>query len=283
MLNIEFNLVLGNEPWLLGDDLPEIINSTAIISGVYTTCQPTLWGRYHESFFIEKGLDNLSIGVDSIRQTPVDPLVDDSLLKTFNAWHAFDWVKEHAPWVDCHATVTLHQENYRILPDIIRQLDAMNVYSNINFIHWNKDGAYDFFGEFETLKHLLFQEDQYSEVQAVLEEVKESQKLLQNPEMLEQPVDKLVNMGWHCNGDPYGGPTIDADGSLRVCGYRKGTRTPKFSIFDLPDKETEWKQAVYDDAQECPGCQWSCSWMFNYWNKNQPDKGTDIFTKHKII
>ena len=281
-LGVEFNLVLGNEPWLLGEDLPKIITSSDIPSAVYTTCHKPLWDRHRDKVFMEYGMDNLSIGVDVPRSERVKG-VDDSLRKGWNAWDAFDWIKENAPFVDCHATVTLHRGNYKTVPKVISQLDEMGVFSNINFIHWNKDGKYDFFGETRFLEHLLFKPEDYGALGDTINQVLEDQKMLQNPEMLEQPVEDLVNMGWHCNGNPYGGPTVDSDGTLRVCGYRQGERTSKFSIFDLPEKEEEWRQAVYDDAMDCPGCQWSCSWMWNYWNEKAPDKGTEIFTKHKVF
>ncbi|KKL79387.1 hypothetical protein LCGC14_2015400 [marine sediment metagenome] len=36
---------------------------------------------------------------------------------------------------------------------------------------------------------------------------------------------------------------VDADGQLRLCGYRRGKKVPEFSIFDLTDKKKfeEWK------------------------------------------
>lgn len=281
-MGVEFNLVLGNEPWLLGPELPEIMNSTDIPYALYTTCQETLWKKYHKLYFVDRTINNLSIGVD-IPDSEAQKNAEDSLKKSWNAWDAFKWVKENAPYVDTHATITVHRQNFRTIPKVISELDALGVYSNINFIHWNKDGKYDFFGRTERLQHLLFSPEDYPEIREVLDTVLDNNEMLQNPEMLHQDVERLATMGWHCGGSPYDGPTLNADGSLRVCGYRQGERTSKFSIFDLPQKEEEWLKAVYDDAMECPGCMWSCSWMYNHWKQVNPEKGEDIFIKHKVL
>ena len=90
----------------------------------------------------------------------------------------------------------------------------------------------------------------------------------------------LISMNWHCLGNPYGGPTIDADGSLRVCGYRKGELTSQMSIFDLPDKWEKWRLSVFDDAMQCPRCGWSYPWMYDYWKKREPKFGKKIFSSH---
>ena len=118
-------------------------------------------------------------------------------------------------------------------------------------------------------------------VKQILLSVVEKTKKLQNSEMLTLPISTLLNMSWHCKGNPYGGPTIDADGTLRVCGYRKGQETSKFTIFDLPEKEEQWKNAVYTDAMKCPGCAWSCAWMYSYWKVTNADIGTTVFTNHQ--
>jgi hypothetical protein len=165
---------------------------------------------------------------------------------------------------------------------MVQQLTALGAFSNINFIHWNKGGRFDFFADLEFMEPMLFTSMDYPEIRKTLNKVLEDPGLLQNPEMLDVDVNVLANMGWHCKGDPYGGPTVDADSTLRCCGYRKGSKTPKFTIFDLPEKTEEWKKAVYLDAMDCPGCSWSCPWMYHYWKKNDPVMGSKVFKVHAI-
>ena len=282
-LGVEFNLILGNEPWLLGKDLPIIVASIGTPYALYTSCYPPLFERYKHQYFSIDEFTNFSAGVDfPLDRLPVrTAVVDDSYTKSMDAWIAFLWVRSNFPKVETHATVTVHRLNYHLLPRVVDQLSFLGVYININFIHWNSDGGFDFLPVAEEIRHLLFTPADVLEVSEMIVDVLESSPFIQNSEMLEQSFADMALMQWHCEGDPYGGPTVDADGSLRVCGYRKGARTAKFTIFDLPRKLDEWKEAVYLDAMDCPGCSWSCPWMFQYWKRKDPEKGSRVFAYHE--
>jgi len=279
-LNVEFNLILGNEPWLLGNKVPYVFSKSKIPYALYTSCPEPVFSKYREMYFGEGNINNLSAGVDFPYRSWKETSADDSFEKSQDAWRGFQWVKKHYPDVETHATITVQKSNFTWLPEIVTQLTKLGVFSNINFIHWNKGGGFDFFSERKHMETLLFHHSDHATLRSILDEVLESPGLLQNPEMLHLPIDTLVNMKWHCKGDPYGGPTIDADGSLRVCGYRKGIRTSKFTIFDLPRQLDAWKDAVHEDAMECPGCSWSCAWMYNYWKEKNPEFGTNVFIRH---
>jgi len=279
-MKVNFNLILGNEAWLLGWDIPFIFERNEVPYAIYTTAPRYLFERYRHAFIIDGAIDNFSCGIDypySAENLPAE----DSVRKSREAWRAFKWVKEKRPDIDTQGTVTIHKKNYKYLPQLIRDLSRIRVFSGVNFIHWNKDHKYDFFPRKSQIRDLCFIPSDYDDLRRVLNEtlaIKNSR--LQNPEMLREPIYKLVEMGWHCAGDPYGGPTIDADGSLRVCGYRKGTHTSQFTIFDLPKKEKQWQEAVYADAMECPGCMWSYPWMYRYWKMRNEDLGSKVFIKH---
>jgi MoaA/NifB/PqqE/SkfB family radical SAM enzyme len=280
-LKVEFNLILGNEPWLLGESLIPILGN-GIPYALYTSGIMKLFCK-HEKLF-SKGLNNLSIGIDYPRYliSSVVELQDDSYKKSVDAWKIISYVRKHYPHVQVHATTTIHSKNYRLLPLLISQLTEIGVYSNLNFIHWDKDGKYDFFPSENEIKELLIKEEEYPAVTESIHRVKSSPGLLQNLEMFEKDIPSLIRMEWHCKGNPYGGPTVDADGTLRVCGYRKGEYTSKMTIFDLPEYIDHWEEAVYQDAMNCPGCSWSCSWMYHYWMKTNPNIGSQVFEKHFI-
>jgi len=279
-LKVEFNLILGNEPWLLGEYLVDLLKD-GIPYALYSSASIPLFGRYAKALF-ENGINNLSTGVDYPKGYFSTSFQDDSLKKSEDAWDKIRWVREFYPKAQVHATITVHKLNYLYLPRIVNELTEVGAFSNINFIHWNKDGKYDFFPDEKELKGLLFEKEDHYKLRTVLNEVLQNPGLLQNPQMLEMDTSMLVDMGWHCKGDPYGGPTIDADGRLRVCGYRKGHYTSFMNIFDLPEHEDHWEEAVYQDAMECPGCSWSCPWMFRYWKDNDPEMGAKVFTEHAI-
>jgi len=279
-MGIEFNLILGNETWLLGTNLIEILSGNTIPYALYTTAPPFLFHQFRYRLF-NAGIDNFSCGIDypytEIAQTIRD---EDSKRKSYDAWLAFVWVRKHFPGVDTQGTVTIHRKNYMYLPQLVHELASIGVFIGVNFIHWNIDGKYDFFPPRHEISELLFQPQDMTQLQNVLDAILACPEKLQNPEMLRDTPENLTNMKWHCGGDPYGGPSIDADGSCRVCGYRKGVRTSKFTIFDLPEKEAEWRIAVERDTMDCPGCYWSYPWMYHYWQNKDAKFGQKVFSVH---
>jgi MoaA/NifB/PqqE/SkfB family radical SAM enzyme len=275
-LGVDFSLILGNEPWLLGSDLIEITKSITTPYAMYTTCYEPLFNSYRRPFF-DAGLSNLSCGLDYPIGTPV---TDDITKKSRDGWEGLKWVRKYYPEVETHATITVTNKNYKHLVLINRQLEDIGTPSNINFIHWNKDGGYDFFSPLDKMGELLPGPENYQELHSIIDFLLDNGGNIQNYDMLKLSIGSLTKMGWHCKGDPYGGPTIDSDGSLRLCGYRKGKRTSKLTIFDLADDEKVWKESVAHDAKECPGCSWSCPWMFHYWNQVDPSLGKKVFASH---
>jgi len=92
-----------------------------------------------------------------------------------------------------------------------------------------------------------------------------------------------MNTCWHCQGDPYGGPSIDADGFLRCCGYRKGLRTNRLHIWDLMLGHVSWdtwKATVKEDAMECPGCTWSYPRLYAQYKGRNENFGIDVVQRH---
>jgi len=280
ILGVDFNLFLGNEPWLLGSDLLRVLLSSNTSYGLYTSCFKSLFDRYKEMFF-RFGIKNFSCGVDypsDILSRGVYSSDAQMVAKAIDAWAGLRWVRTNFPEVETHATITINNSNYLWLEEIVDELSDLGVFSNINGVHYNKDGGYDFFSD--EAYGLTLKKQDYSKLGRIFNRILETRGLVQNMEMLLMGIDKFIEMGWHCNGDPYGGPTIDSDGSLRCCGYRKGTRTCNLSIFDLPKLESFWTESVYKDAMDCPGCSWSCSWMYHYWKDKDEMFGEKVFANH---
>jgi len=281
-IGVTFNLILGNEPWLLGEKLVPIFKANKVPYAMYTTAPKKLFSKNEQILLGDKVIDNLSCGVD-YPMGARSQVRDASIEKAADAWDAFYRVKKLHPEVDMQGTITVHRRNIAYIGLIVQQLSKLGIFAGINLIHWSKDHQYDFFPPEEDMKDYLFKEQDYIVVTSVFKSLlEESNLLIYNPEYLQAIVDnpKLIGMGWHCQGNPYDGPTIDADGTLRVCGYRKGTRTPKFTIFDLPEKTEEWKEAVRLDAMDCPGCIWVCPFIHHYWKEKDPAMGEKVFTSH---
>ena len=282
-IGVTFNLILGNEPWLLGDKLIPVFKSNSVPYAMYTTCPTHLFERYRQTLLVEGVIDNLSCGVDYPNAFSSEQ-PDDTMLKSQDAWDAFVWTKANCPNVDVQGTITIHRQNLPYLHTIVSQLTSLNIFAGINMVHWNRDGKYDFFPEEEVMKEYLFTSNEFDVLVNVFKSLLEDKGnlLIYNPEYLQAIIKnpEMIQMRWHCQGDPYGGPTIDSDGRLRVCGYRKGRYTPKLTIFDLPKRLDDWKEAVYKDTMECPGCSWVCPWIYHFWQETDPQMGEKVFTSH---
>ena len=280
-IGVNFNLILGNESWILGVDLLRIMIRNEVPFAVYTTCPEPFFSNNRDSFFGSKVIDNLSCGLDYSWEFLKDrKLQNDMEIKSYRAWKGIRWTKENYPNIDCQGNLTISKLNYLQIPDIITELTELGSFSGMNLIHFDK-GGFDFFPKKEKLQKFLFAEEDLPKLQNVIDKVLDNPGKMQHPEIFTDiDLKELVSLNWHCKGDPYGGPTIDADGSLRCCGYRKGKYTPKFSIFDLPEKLEQWKDAVQMDASSCPGCAWSYPRMYHYWKDTNQEFGRRVFVNH---
>jgi MoaA/NifB/PqqE/SkfB family radical SAM enzyme len=287
-IGVTFNLILGNESWLLGDRLTHIMSFNEVPFAMYTTAPPKLFDKYHERFFTGP-IDNLSCGIDYPLSYLLQKQIkmNDIEKKSLDGWFALIKTRTKYPYVDTQGMITIHRQNYDLLYQTVKELKIFNIFTGLNFIHYNKDGLYDFFPSKKDLQGFLFTSPKH--VKNLYKELDRTLKmeghLIQQPEVFEckpENLKFLLDMEWHCGGIPYGGPTIQADGTLRCCGYRPGKRTPKLSIFDLTSKGAlrDWRLAVYDDAMECPGCSWSFPRMYHYWKGRDPKFAEQIFTKH---
>jgi hypothetical protein len=291
-IGVTFNLILGNESWLLGDRLIQIMEHNRVPYAMYTTAPEKLFDKYHEKFFTGP-IDNLSCGVDYplsyllMRSSTTSGDMTDIENKSLDGWLALLKTRFKYPYVDTQGMITIHRQNYMMLPLAVKELKRFGIFTGLNFIHYNKDGNFDFFPGKKVLEDFLFQSKKHRDnlYRVMQETLNIKGHLIQQPEVFtfeRDSLDYFLDMKWHCGGSPYGGPTIQSDGSLRCCGYRRGDRTPIYSIFDLTSKgaERDWRLAVYDDAMECPGCSWSYPRMYHYWNSMDHKFGEKIFTKH---
>lgn len=291
-IGVTFNLILGNESWLLGKRLIHIMKENRIPFAMYSTAPPELFDKYHDDFF-QGPIDNLSCGIDYplsyllMRSSTMGVTMNDIENKSLDGWLALLKTRFRYPEVDTQGMITIHRQNYMMLPLTVSELKRFGIFTGLNFIHYNSDGKFDFFPGKKDLKDFLFTSKKHRDrLYSVLTEALSIEKhLIQQPEVYyfkRENLDYLLDMKWHCGGDPYGGPTLQSDGSLRCCGYRPGEKTPKFNIFELTNKGMieEWKHAVWSDAKNCPGCSWSYPRMYHYWLGRDREFGQQIFTRH---
>lgn len=292
----DFNLFLGNETWLF-DDLPDIVHSVQSPYAVYTSCFPHVFNSVsiRKMFEGEKRLDNLSCGCDYPFDVARKHIDVPEYRKAYNAHMAFATVRTMYPTVDCQGTITISADNLRHVVDTIKELSFMGVDVGLNFIH-SDTGGFDFFPPGKEIDGLLINPHNEEHRKHL---VRLNNYLLKRDNRVQNAEDTMAlltalfaayadvgsrNTCWHCNGDPYGGPSIDADGSLRCCGYRKGTRTSQMSIFDLDNSAgiDRWREAVEADSKECPGCTWSYPRLYRRY-RHHPTIGKQVFVNHAQV
>lgn len=280
-LGIEFNLILGNEPLTLGRGLVDVVqNISATDYAFYTSAPEPLFTNLAEDLK-RAGLRNLSCGYDyPIRVAKV--LDIDQAKKTLNAHRALKWAKA-VGISDYQGTATISMENVDLLPEIVQELDDMGIWVGYNFIHWAQDGGYDFFPSREYLDKYIIERKSFPRVEKSFRQV---QSLIERGAMVQPPLEYLEDffesgwdLSWHCSVPIL---SIDPDGHLRTCGYRRGNRTRAHTIFELGAGYScqafldDW----YKDMSECPGCYWSYPWMNEYWLARDPDLGKEVFRAH---
>lgn len=279
-LGCEFNLILGNETMMLEDGLVDIVkylHEQNTHYALYSTCPSELFDKLKEPL-AKAGLKNLSSGFDSLRR-------DDSIgIKSRRGFEGMLEMKKRIEGLDTQGTITLSKINLDEVVDLFRILTKNGIWGAVNSIHWDKDGKYDFFPPKEFLKDFII--DDREKFLALCGELKElaikGEIMVQNPPEYFDALAKYgLDMSWHCT-KPYI-ITVDADGQLRLCGYRRGTEVPKFSIFDLEDEKKfeEYKKVWKEESQKCPGCFWSYFWMAeNFIFTDQKEYGTKVFQTH---
>ena len=294
-LRIDFNLIQGNEPWFFKDDLIKIVSSQGIPYAMYTSCHPNIFRPLYKDMFTA-GLDNMACGVDSFCPKWKDGFTHTQA-KSFYAIDAFRKTRKEFPNVDCQATCTISAFNAHELVMLTNYLcNTLKLTMGVNFIHSDVDGKFDFFPstkEMTEMGLLLTDRFKFDMVCRYMDDLflrlhgRKDHRVFGLEDIVNIPMKfgetGVTNTGWHCEGDPYGGPTVDADGSLRLCGYRKGELVPEMTIFDLAKEKNwnEWKRRVKSDAAKCPGCQWNCPRLYKYY-KGNPERAKEIFVNHAL-
>jgi MoaA/NifB/PqqE/SkfB family radical SAM enzyme len=285
--DVDFNLILGNEVLTLGHDFLDLVDfwhREDIPYAVYTTFPEGLWEKWRDEL-MRKGIKNLSAGVDVIE--PHLGLCNDRhvVSKSQRGIESLVWAKERG-LPDHQANITMSKMNLEVLPDIIRQTTKLGLWSGLNVLHHNQhDPLFDFFPPPEELEGWLLTDDDLSAMMNVVIEIKKDVldgkvMLMNTPEFLEAWLVYGVNLDWHCTLPLI--LTIDSDGTMRTCGYRKGDRVAKYTVFDLKDDD-KWDAFFKDwqkDRDDCPGCFWSYWYLAEQQYAKDNDFAKKYFQKH---
>lgn len=294
-LGIEFMLIQGNEPMYLGADLVKILSTHPIPYAMYASCHPHIFRPIYKQLF-KAGIDNLACGVDSY--VPIWKRgFAHTQAKSYYAIDAFKKVRKEFPKVDCQATCTISAFNAHEITMLVNYICGdLDMCMGLNFIHSDVDGKFDFFPSTAEMKEqglLLTDRYRFQMVEKAREDLfvrlhmTGKHKVFGLEDFLDIPmkfgITGVTNTQWHCEGNPYGGPTVDVDGSLRLCGMRKGEEVAEMTIFDLDKKGgwAEWKRRMKRDGAKCPGCLWNCARMHKYY-RDRPELAKQVFVNHAM-
>ena len=281
-LGVDFHLILGNE-LLMRRDIVQIISylsGTGVPYAFYTTCPPHLMKQYAQQL-VDVGLSNASCGIDVTPESNW-PGSDVYIRRKANSGlEGLKWFRDSGV-EDLQGTITISKINTGRIAEVIRMLTNEGIWCGANTIHWDVDGGFDFFPERKKIEHLLLTQKEISRDAEHIKSLYLTGELaIQNPpEYWDAWEEYGVNLSWHCNFPQI--LTVDADGSMRCCGYRKGTYSSAMNIFDLPNQLDNYWEAWQRDQLECPGCFWSYPWMAEHLLVKESDKnyGLEVFQAH---
>jgi len=285
---IKFFLILGNEIFVY----PGIVELVKMLKengfwGMYAmyTTFPEPWYTKLRDKLIEAGLYNISSGVDLLPNIKID----DKHIYEKSIWglEQLSWFKEHGV-PDVHATITIHRYNYRYLEKMFDIITSKKIWIGVNMIHYSEDGKHDFYGTREMVKSFLIPDNEKTEFERIMyhlaNEARKGRWMLHAPPEYLELLGKLKGEPkWHCSLPLE--ISIEADGELRLCGYRPFQKYRGYSVFDIGNKITiyDYVKWFMEEQKECPGCVWSCFYIAEYWYRRDVEFGDKVFQQHASI
>jgi len=277
---IKFNLILGNEPLLLGEKLVKLVEfwyREDIYYALYTT-SPEPWFSKYKDKLVKAGLQNWSSGVDFhpevYKQT--FPNLTETCKKLVNACKKTLVTKaveslqgqqymyeKGVPEILSLATIS--RMNIEFLPEMIEYF-GQNIIKDrrwkisVNYVEFKHGTDNDFASE--DVGYALQPKDYqiWKTFIQKMEEVYKKSPFIQPTYDYLTNWEKIVNQNstW---GMEFESLSVDCDGRMRKCGYRLGKNVRKFTVFDLEHRYDEYLQALEKDLQTCEGCYWVYPYM----------------------
>ena len=256
----KFFLILGIEPLMLPEiDLKTIIDyfkeRTDLEYAFYTTAPYSYLAKLDRLF--KYGLRNASCGIDVL------PKGSDSLhKKAKSAIRIFDLASTYETVTEIHALITISKVNINEVPELIEYLvgrygTTKKLHIGLNYIEHSDGLDFDFAPErcpeaFSSSDIELLR--QFSNVMA--EVYKQFGNFIQTPYDYIQNYESAITLDKHCNMVI---PCVDADGSLRKCGYRTGNFNSLNILSDLTKQDI--RNLYINEVSRCNGCYWAYSYI----------------------
>lgn len=258
-----FYLFLGTEPLIMGQGLVDIVRALkerGLFYGFYSTSPEPLFSRWRDKL-LEAGIDNWSAGIDTLPHLDyMDPITDKKVRQSIEG---LQWMAERG--VSTHAQTTIHKKNLHLVPEIMEwcQHNIPGVENALNFVEWRRSPEFDFFAPPEDMQDMLWDgsDEERAEVRRVMLEVLALSRV--HGMLIQTPDEYLINahlhydkLDVHCRGVI--GPSLDADGTLRLCGYNAGDKAAQWNVRELTEEKfNEFMDDWESDLAGCVGCHWS--------------------------
>ena len=264
-----FHIFYGGEP-LLRPDLPEIINFCneneiyyTIISNNTPDIQPLIKRLFEETDHVE----GFTSSVDPIFNHP-GYASEDRIRKSVEGMWRLKEIQERGDVSDVVAEITVMHENQKFLHELVSELSADEIYSDITFVDIAKSPYYDFSNVTDSddlvkpswelaqqLSAIMKDDNLYVHMKDVL--------IPQMFDTLPSNFDCELEHGVH-------NVTVDADGTMRLCLRIKGTLTPHIHVselFETPGgmvSKDFYDLMRMDKRRLCNLCNHSCLMMSKY-------------------
>jgi len=256
-LGIERLVILGGEPTLvqgIEKIIQHIAHNTSLAFSIVSNGAVSL---PRLKTMIDAGLENFSTSLDTLLENSLDK---STLQKSQNTLKVMEHVKK---WGGKHlrAYLVLNQYNLGEVSSIAQYLTEHGIWLYLLPYHYGQ--GEEFWELRDRLKKPGFAVDRTKTVMLEKEvqqwvKMKESGFLIANSrEYLLDMKKYMTDLSWHCMPFP-AELRIDTDGSLMCCHDLRGELSPRYTIFDIENREqyNNFKLDRAQDAAACPGCYW---------------------------
>lgn len=254
-----FFLFLGTEPLLLRHGFVRLVrrvNRLGVPAAWYTTSPEPHFTDYREAL-IAAGVDNWSSGVDTVPGLPFQEK------KAFDAIAGLEFMASRG--VNTHVTTTVHRKNLVHIPYIMEWVydHIPGVEYAVNFLHWSRGADFDFSSRRSDMPELAWDGtlEEQALVKSVMREVWErsqGRKFHTSQDYVLQAHYFYNSLNLRCRATI--GPSVDTDGTMRLCGYSRGGDVRNYNVLELANSELRdgFLKAWKADVWACIGCYWGC-------------------------
>lgn len=246
-LGSQFVAIYGAEPLMRPQMLPEVINMIRAVGMECTVITALPDSDMMQTIVNKSNLESITMSYDLFCE---DPDRREKTASTQNALLKFQNVRDRA------VVVTVTKDNVNALPDIVRAMTAIGVWTLFDIFH-STAGKFSKCGhDGETMSPRAWDMSQTARELRMLKDegmlVHASDEYLK---LVQHNYDGNPRNLWHCSGKPTGWLTVDADGSILACDdwQRPYPEGKIWDGFDEGDLE-RWIQPV---RAECVGCAWN--------------------------